>query len=150
MQLVAKVDQLLGIRAAIDAVSPPIKSRRRGLSLGGLIVSLAETMLAGGDFLVDLDHQRKDSAGLPLRAVPGVPASTTVIALAKRFSQELRTGVEDANALLVRKAFALLPEWRREQLVAQRPTIDLDPDRRRSLWAQKGRYGLQLRRPAGL
>ena len=127
MQLVAKLDQLLGIRGAIDVLSPTIKSRRRGLGLGGLIVSLAETMLAGGDFLVDLDHQRKDSAGLPLRAVPGVPASTTVIALAKRFSEEVRTGVEQANSLLVRRAFALLPEWRREELVAQRPTIDLDP-----------------------
>ena len=42
-------------------------------------MSLAETMLAGGDFLSDLDHQRKDAAGLALRAVPEVPAATAVI-----------------------------------------------------------------------
>lgn len=127
MHLVAKLDQLLGICSAIDAVSPPIKSRRRGLGLGGLIVSLGETMLAGGDFLVDLDHQRRDRAGLPLRAVPEMPASTTAIALGKRFSEEVRKGVEHANAVLIGKAFALLPEGRRQQLMAKRPTIDLGP-----------------------
>ena len=42
-------------------------------------MSLAETMLAGGDFLSDLDQQRKDAAGLALRAVPEVPAATAVI-----------------------------------------------------------------------
>ena len=127
LQLVAKLDQLLGIARAIDDESVPIKSRRRGLGLGRLIVSLGETMLAGGDFLVDLDHQRKDRAGLPLRAVPEVPASTTAIALGKRFSPEVRKGVEEANKALVSKAFQLLPEERRRQLMAQRPTIDLDP-----------------------
>ena len=92
-----------------------------------MVVSLAETMLAGGDFLADLDHQRKDAAGLALRAVPEVPASTTVIGIGKRFSPEVHRGVERANALLVAAAFARLPKKRKAQLLATRPTIDLDP-----------------------
>jgi hypothetical protein len=132
LHLVAELDQLLGIAPAIDAGSPPIKSRKRGLGPGRLIVSLAGTMLAGGDFLIDPDHQRKDRAGLPLRAVPDVPASTTAIALGKRFCPEVSRGVERANAALVRKVFSLLPKKRREQLIATRPTIDLGPPRRQA------------------
>jgi len=127
LHLVAKLDQLLGISRTIDAASPRIKERRRGLGMGKLVVSLAETVLSGGDFLVDLDYQRKDAAGLALRAVPDVPASTTVISLGKRFSAEARKGVEQANAALVAKAFALLPKPRRDELSSRRPTIDLDP-----------------------
>jgi hypothetical protein len=127
LQLVAKLDTLLGIRDAIDNGGCSFKRRRRGLMLGGVLMALAETMLAGGDFLCDLDHQRKDAAGLELRAVPEVPASTTVIGLGKRFGPVARAHVERANATLIGKAFALLPGKRRAGLVAQRPTIDLDP-----------------------
>jgi len=126
LHLVAKLDKLLGIRATIDD-GPAFKRRRRGLMLGGVMVSLAEMMLAGGDFLCDLDHQRMDTAGLRLRAVPDVPASTTVIGLGKRFGTKTRVHVEQANAKLVKSVFALLPEKRRASLGAQRPTIDLDP-----------------------
>src|SRR5208283_6118434 len=38
-----------------------------------------------------------------------------------------RAHVEQANAQLVKAAFALLPAKRRTDLMAQRPTIDLDP-----------------------
>lgn len=127
LHLVAKLDSLLSITGTIDASGPPIKARRRGLGLGSLLLAMAEMMLAGGDFLCDLDHQRKDSAGGDLRAVPQVPASTTVIGLGKRFNTKMRVAVERANATLVSRAFALLPANRREHLVAQRPTIDLDP-----------------------
>ena len=127
LHLVSKLDKLSGISRAIDAAGAAIKSRRRGLSLGELMVSLAETVLAGGDFFIDLDHQREDTAGLALRAVPGVPASTTAIGLGKRFSAEVRASVEAANAALVKKAFGLLPESRRQLLASQRPTIDLGP-----------------------
>ena len=127
LHLVAKLDKLLGITATIDDCGPPFKKRRRGLMLGGVLVSLAETMLAGGDFLCDLDHQRGDAAGLRLRAVPNVPASTTVIGLGKRFDEQARSRVERANAKLIKGAFALLPEKRHADFVAQRPTVDLDP-----------------------
>jgi hypothetical protein len=59
--------------------------------------------------------------------VPDVPASTTVIGLGKRFDEQARAHVERANAKLVNGVFALLPQKRRTDLVAQRPTIDLDP-----------------------
>ena len=127
LQLVTKLNRLLGIVTTIDTGAPSIKKRRRGLMLGGLMLAAAETMLAGGDFMCDLDNQRKDAAGLALRAVPGVPASTTFIALAKRFDAEARSHVERANAALVKKAFALLSESRRTELAQVRPTIDLDP-----------------------
>ena len=127
LHLVAKLDQLLGITDTIDAGGPSFKQRKRGLMLGGVMVSLAETMLAGGDFLCDLDHQRMDAAGLRLRAVPDVPASTTVIGLGKRFDELARAHVERANVALVKSTFALLPEKRRIDLVGQRPTIELDP-----------------------
>jgi hypothetical protein len=127
LHLVAQLDALLSISRTISQMAPSVKLRRRGLALGEVVVSLAETMLSGGDFLVDLDHQRKDAAGLALRAVPEVPASTTVIGIAKRFDENVRRGVEQANAALVATAFAWLPEKRRAQLVATRPTIDLDP-----------------------
>lgn len=127
LHLVAKLDDFLGIRASIDAGGLRFKRRRRGLLLGGVLVALAETMLAGGDFLCDLDHQRADARGRALRAVPEMPASTTVIGLGKRFGAVARRHVERANATLVGRAFAALPERRRAALVAQRPTIDLDP-----------------------
>lgn len=127
LHLVATLDALLSISRTISQMAPSVKLRRRGLALGEVVVSLAETMLSGGDFLADLDHQRNDAAGLALRAVPEVPASTTVIGIGKRFSEEVRRGVERANAALVAAAFARLPEKRRAQLVATRPTIDLDP-----------------------
>ena len=127
LHLAAKLDTLLGITATIDDAVPTFKQRKRGLMLGGVMVSLAETMLAGGDFLCDLDHQRDDTAGLQLRAVPDVPASTTVIGLGKRFDEQARAHVERANAKLVKGAFGLLPKKRRTDLTAERPTIDLDP-----------------------
>jgi len=127
LHLVAKLDKLLGITATINTGGPSFKKRNRGLMLGGMMVALAEMMLAGGDFLVDLDHQRNDAAGLRLRAVPEVPASTTVIALGKRFDAKASAHVERANAKLIKGVFALLAKKRRATLVAQRPTIDLDP-----------------------
>ena len=127
LHLVAKLDALLSITGTIDQVAPAVKQRRRGLRLGEVVVSLAETMLAGGDFLADLDYQRTDAAGLALRAVPAVPASTTVIGIGKRFDENVRSGVERANAALVAMAFDRLPDKRRAALSSQRPTIDLDP-----------------------
>jgi hypothetical protein len=125
--LAAEVDRVLGVADAIDALVGSLKTRKRGLSAGELVLSAAESMLAGGDFMVDLDHRRADQAGAALRAVPEPPASTTFIAYGRRFNDEALAGVEGAMGLLVRRWFAALPEGRREALVAERPTIDLDP-----------------------
>lgn len=88
---------------------------------------MAECMLAGGDFMVDLDHLRADEAGSKLRAVPQPPASTTFIALARRFDDVALADLDDAVGALVATAFAAYPKARRSKLAAVRPTIDLDP-----------------------
>lgn len=127
LHLVAELDRSLGVIATLDRHVGPIKVRNRGLSAGELVVSVAETMLGGGDFMIDLDHQRCDAAGAPLRAVPAIPASTTFISLAKRLCERSFAAIEAANAELVWRWFAHLDEKRRAKLVERRPTIDLDP-----------------------
>lgn len=127
LHLVAQVDRILGVASTLDAHIGPVKSRRRGLTAGQMVLSMAETMLGGGDFLCDLDNQRADTAGAVLRAVPAVPASTTVIGVAKSFGEDVFAGMEAGVGELVRRAFAALPEARRAALVEARPTIDLDP-----------------------
>ncbi len=54
LHLVVTLNELLDITGTIDLSAPPIKRRKRGLSLGSLMLSIAETMLAGGDLLCDL------------------------------------------------------------------------------------------------
>jgi len=126
--LVAEVDRILGVTSTIDAHVGSIKARRQGCTAGELVLTMAETMLAGGDFMTDLDQlSRADAAGAALRAVAEPPASTTFIALAKRFDDVAIGDLESAMGLLVRRAFCLLPEARRLALASQRPTIDLDP-----------------------
>jgi hypothetical protein len=127
LHLVAEVERILGVSSCIDDHVGAIKIRDRGLSAGDLVVAMAETMLSGGDFMVDLDHQRADAAGMVLRAVPGVPASTTFIGLAKRFGDEQVAGLEAAMGELVRRWFATLGDEERHALTSERPTIDLDP-----------------------
>ncbi len=127
LALVAELDRVLGIQGVIDGEVGPIKARRRGLGAGGLVLSVAETMLAGGDFMCDLDHQRDDVAGRRLRAVPGIPSSPTFIGLAKRFDAGVFAGIETANAMLVGRWFAVLDVERRQALMGPRPTLDLDP-----------------------
>lgn len=68
--LIAELDRILGVIDTIDAHVGAIKVRRQGLSAGQLVVSMAETMLSGGDFMCDLDHVRDDVAGAALRVVP--------------------------------------------------------------------------------
>lgn len=84
-------------------------------------------MLAGGDFMCDLDHLRADVAGAELRAVPDPPASTTFIALARRFDEVALADLGVAIGSLAAVAFAAYPAARRAALTAVRPTIDLDP-----------------------
>lgn len=126
--LVAEVDRILGVVSTIDDWVGRIKSRDRGLSAGELVVSMAECMLAGGDFMCDLDHiSRADVAGAVLRAVPDAPASTTFIALAQRFDEARLGDLESAIGAMAAKWFAALPEPRQAELAATRPTVDLDP-----------------------
>jgi hypothetical protein len=106
LALVAELDRVLGIAPAIDAAVGPIKARRQGLGAGGLVLAAAEMMLAGGDFMADLDVQRDDTAGRALRAVPEIPSSPTFIGLTQRFDAAVFAGIEAANARLVARWFA--------------------------------------------
>jgi hypothetical protein len=125
--LVSQLDRILGVVGTIDAHVGWLKKRRRGLSPGQVVVSMAECMLAGGDFMVDLDHLRDDEAGTELRAVSVPPASMTFADAARRFDEVAVGDLEIAMGALVRHWFAALDESRKEALVEERPTIDLDP-----------------------
>lgn len=72
--LVAELDRVLGVVDTIDAWVGRIKSRSQGCSAGELVLAASECMLAGGDFMADLDHQRADEAGGEVRAVAEPPA----------------------------------------------------------------------------
>jgi hypothetical protein len=127
LHFVAELDRILAITSTLDSHIGPVKTRRRGLSAGEMVLSVAETMLSGGDFMCDLDFQRADRAGSPLRAIAQIPAATTFIGLTRRFDGAVFADMERAIGELVRRGFAALGEQRRAKLVATRPTIDLDP-----------------------
>ncbi len=126
MVCVAEAVRALGLIEAVDAFVGPIKQRDRGLGAGEFVVSVAECLLGGGDFLVDLDRVRSDGAGGALRAVPVPPASTTARTLAQRFGPEELAGIEAAWAEITARAVGLIDPAQRAGLCAERPTIDLD------------------------
>src|SRR5450759_333503 len=119
--------RLLDVIDTIERHVGPIKARRRGAGAGELLVGLAECMLAGGDFFTDLDPMRADVAGAQLRAVAEPPASTTAVGLGRRFGPDQLAGLRAAQAELIDHQVAALPRERRRDLLAVRPTIDLDP-----------------------
>lgn len=89
--LVGELVQNLGLvetlDQAIDSVRP-LKQRRRGLTGAELLVSVAESILIGGDHLVHLDELRQDRVGARLRAVAEPPAPTTAGQLLTRFTAD--------------------------------------------------------------
>ncbi len=113
-----------GIAQALDGAVGPVKQRRRGLTAGALLISMASAQLTGVDFLVGMDRRRSDSAGQLLEPVP-TPASTTTAQLAKRFTATYLAGIEDGIGVLNARVLRLLPARRRSQLLAS-ATIDGD------------------------
>lgn len=126
LALVAEVDRVLGVAEAIEAGVGWLKARRRGLGWGETMLSMAESMLAGGDFMVDLGYLRADVAGAGLRAVRDAPAPSTFALAAERLDGAAFASIEAAMGTLVARWFAALPADRRARLAACRPTIDLD------------------------
>jgi len=99
-ELVARI----GLIEGIDARLGHLKSRRRGLSLGEFVVSMAESVLAGGSYLCDIERLRADEAGASLRAVANPPAPSTAGQLFGRFAlpdcwKLERASAEAANRL---------------------------------------------------
>ncbi|MEX0757640.1 MAG: IS1380 family transposase [Acidimicrobiia bacterium] len=127
LSVVAETVEKVGLLDELDSRIGPVKRRARGLTGGQLVVSMAESLLAGGDFLCDLDELRADTAGRELRTVADPPASTTAGELARRFTATHVAGIEAGWAATTARAVTLLPEATRDRLTATRPTIDIDP-----------------------
>jgi hypothetical protein len=86
--------ELIDAELATEGRAAPVKRRRRGVSGGELVVSLAESQLVGGECFDDLEELRADEAGAPFRAVAGVPAAATALQLVKRVRRCLCQAVE--------------------------------------------------------
>lgn len=108
-ELVRRIELIPALDAAIETAPrvgglKPVKQRARGCSPGEALVAVAESMLCGGDSMLDLERVRADAAGAELRAVPGTPAASTACQLARRFRRlHLRAAerafAERANAV---------------------------------------------------
>ena len=125
--LVRELNHQLGVVDTLDAHIGAVKQRNRGVTGGQLLMAWAEMMLAGGDFMCDLDALRGDAAGARLRTVAEPPAPTTAAELARRFDDEQLAGIERALAEVTARAVAMLPRRARTRLLSTRPTIDIDP-----------------------
>ena len=112
---------LIDVELSVERRARPIKTRRRGVSPAGLVVSLAECQLVGGAFFDHLEDQRADTAGAALRAVAEVPSAPTALQNAKRFRRVHCQRVERAIALAGERLDDALGRDRCEPV-----TIDLD------------------------
>ena len=121
---VTEADRVLGIADGLDGAVGPVKQRRRGLTAGGLLLSMASAHLTGQDFLVGMDRRRADTAGQQLEPVP-TPASTTTAQVAKRFSATHLAGIEDGIGAVNTRVLGLVSPRRRAQLLSA-TTIDGD------------------------
>lgn len=124
VEVVRELDRVLAIADSIDAQVGELKARRRGLSGGQLLLSMAPAQLAGQDHLVGLDRRRADAAGQELEPVP-TPASTTAAGIAKRFTGEHLRAVEAAVGVINTEWVCRLPAVRRG-LLLHTATIDGD------------------------
>ncbi|HZU56325.1 MAG TPA: IS1380 family transposase [Actinocrinis sp.] len=76
----------------------PVKQRRRGLSPGELVVSIAEAQLVGAACFDDIEVLRADDALAPWRAVAQAPSAPTARQLACRFRAGHIHAIERAAA----------------------------------------------------
>jgi hypothetical protein len=76
----------------------PVKRRRRGLSPGELVVSIAEAQLVGAACFDDIEVLRADGALAPWRAVARAPSAPTARQLACRFRPGHIRAIERAAA----------------------------------------------------
>jgi len=121
---VTEADRVLGIADALDGAVGRLKRRDRGLTAGGLMLSMASAQLAGADFLVGMDRRRSDMAGQLLEPVP-TPASTTTAQLAKRFTATQLAGIENGIGVVNARVLGVVSARRRTQLLTA-ATIDGD------------------------
>jgi hypothetical protein len=116
--------ELIDAEIAAEGRVAPLKRRRRGVTPGGLIMSLAESQLIGGDCFDDIEVLRADAAGASLRAVCQVPSAPTARQLAARWQ---RCQVQAAERALARAGQALDRRLGRDR--SEPATVDLDATR---------------------
>jgi len=105
-----EVDRVLGLTGALDGHIGAVKKRRRGLSGGQLLMSVASCQMTGGDHLVSLDRRRTDTAGQLLE-----PAPTPAAGIAARFGPEQLGGIEKAIGQVNTTMVALVGQVRRRR-----------------------------------
>lgn len=104
LAVVGALARRLGLVSLIDGElacerrAAPIKTRKRGVSAGELVVALAESQLIGGECFDDIEQLRADRAGSRVRAASRVPAAATARQLARRFRRCHVQAVERALA----------------------------------------------------
>jgi hypothetical protein len=116
-----RLAELIDAELAVERRARAVKVRRRGLSPGELVVSLAECQLVGGSFFDHLEDVRADRAGAGLRAVAGTPSAPAALQNAKRFR---RCHVQRIERALARAAQRLDHALGRDP--GEAVTIDLD------------------------
>lgn len=93
--------ELIDAELSVERRARPVKVRRRGLSPGELVVSLAECQLVGGSFFDHIEDVRGDRAGAGVRAVaqtPSAPSAPSALQNTKRFRRVYVQRVERAMA----------------------------------------------------
>lgn len=133
--------ELIDAELAVERRARPVQRRRRGLSPGQLLVSLAEAQLVGADFFDHVEDLRADAAGAPLRAVAATPSAPTALQNAKRFR---RVHVQRVERALARAGERLDRALGRDP--GEPVTIDLDAPQvtvygRRKQGAGRSRHG---------
>lgn len=116
-RLVELVDAELSAARGVRAV----KARRRGVSPGGLLVSLAECQIAGAECFDDIENVRADTASARLRAVSDTPSAPTARQLAQCYR---RTHIRAVERALARVGDRIDRQRGRE--VGDEVTFDLD------------------------
>jgi Transposase DDE domain group 1 len=97
LELIPALDRAIESAPRVGGLGP-VKQRARGCSPGQLLVAVAESMLCGGDSMLDLERLRADRAGAELRAVADVPAASTACQLARRYRRSHLRAAEQAFA----------------------------------------------------
>ena len=113
--------ELFDAELAVERRARAVKVRRRGLSPGQLVVSLAECQLVGGSFFDHIEDVRADQAGARLRGVAAMPSAPAALQNSKRFRRCHVQRVERAMARAGERLDRALGRDRAEAV-----TIDLD------------------------
>ncbi|MBA2637971.1 MAG: IS1380 family transposase [Solirubrobacterales bacterium] len=97
LELVPALDRAIECAPKVGGLGP-VKRRARGCSPGQLLVAVADSMLCGGDSMLDLERLRADQACAELRAVAEMPAASTACQLARRYRRSHLRAAEAAFA----------------------------------------------------